>query len=353
MRKAVVLICVLFVSAFSAEAACTIHAQSELTKGGWYRVFWDSVEGASGYHVEILRNRTVHFRDIDTSGGSLDVRFSVASDTTLTYRITAVNDNDPAFEPCSASVDVTLPADKDFRKLTRKLILPVAGSIGGANGARFRTSLKLVETANGQHGRIIFRRAGLLPSDADPSLAWAFTGSPSTPIQYDDVVEAMGQHGIGYLEIVPDEDASALMPRVEARIYNEATEGTFGSLEEAVAPADFTTPGFFTFTVPDPRFRLNIGMVALGPATIIVSAEDGQGHRKASRTMDLLDGLFFLTTARDLLGIDVAPGDVVRLTTLPNGAFIPFYTLTENSTNDPELIIPRQAPLVDVSTAIK
>src|SRR6185369_5708730 len=113
MKKAVVVVCVLFVSlvaAVSAEAACTIRAQSELSRGGWYRVFLEPVAGASTYHVEILRVKNPgvpneHFSDVDTTGASVDVRFLVASDTRLVYRVTAVNDQDATFEPCSSSVE--------------------------------------------------------------------------------------------------------------------------------------------------------------------------------------------------------------------------------------------------------
>ena len=357
MKKAVVVVCVLFESAVTAEAACTIRAQSEKTRGGWYRVFWEPVAGASDYHVEILRVKNAyertHVSDVDTTGATVDVRFQVASDTTLTYRVTAINDSDASFEPCSASIDVTVPANAAFRKLTRRLILPVAGSTAGANGASFHTSLKLTATFSDQRGRIIFRRAGLLPSDADPSLVWDFTHGEVSEVKYDDVVAAMGQRGIGYLEIVPDDDASAYMPRVEARIYNESADGTFGTLEEAVEPADFTDHVSFSVSTPDPRFRLNIGYVALGQAGLIVSVSDSHGKSKASKTIDALDGSFRLASVQELTGIDPAAGDVVRVFTVPNGALIPFYTLTENATNDPELIVPARALTIDVGAAIK
>ena len=57
-------------------------------------------------------------------------------------------------------------------------------------------------------------------------------------MQFDDVVAAMGQSGIGSLDIVPLNLFSLGDPGVlpvETRLFNEAAEGTFGAFEAPVS----------------------------------------------------------------------------------------------------------------------
>jgi len=163
----------------------------------------------------------------------------------------------------------------------------------------------------------------------------------------------MGQTGIGYLEIVPDQNASDIMPRVEARLYNDAPGGTFGTLEDAVQPANHMDIVSVAIPSPDERFRVNVGIIPLGQAAAVLTVDDAAGKRKVSRTLDVLEGMFMMSSIQELARTEVLPTDVVRLTILPNGAAIPFYTLTENKTNDPELVVPARVPTVDVGLAIK
>jgi len=52
-----------------------------------------------------------------------------------------------------------------------------------------------------------------------------------------------------------------------------------------------------------------------------------------------------------LLGVDLQPGESVSI--FFDGAVIPFYTRTENRTNDPEFFIPRPASSNDVGSFIE
>jgi hypothetical protein len=344
----------LFVFGATAHAACTVTAHSEQTRGGWYRVFWDPVPGAQSYHVEILR-QSEHVRSQDLTEPTVDVRFQVASQTTLTYRITAVNDADPGFTACSTAINVTIPGDSTFRRLTRRLIVPVAGSAPGANGAFFRTSLRLTRTFNGERGRIIFHRfGGTYPANDDPSLEYNFDRGTEDELFFADVVAAMGASGIGYLEIVPNEDAGGVMPRVEARVYNDSPDGTFGGFVEAVNPVDYIGSSLVTVPTPEARFRLNIGIIAMGPTYGILTGTTRTGQVLGTKQIALEPGVAIMFGAREILGADTQPDAVVKFVSLNGSSAILFYTYTDNTTNDPQVFVPAKQPeVIDVNNALQ
>lgn len=355
MRKRVFAAVVLLLTAgATAQAACTLNLHSEVTRGGWPRVFWDPVPGAASYHVEILRQGE-HVRSQDLTEPTTDVRFQAADATTLTYLVTAVNDSDPGFTACSAAVNVTVAADRNFRNITRRLILPVAGSTPGANGALFRTSLRLTRTDAGQRGRIVFHSfGGTFPSNNDPSLQYNFDRGTADELFYEDVVAAMGRSGIGYIEIVPDDGASGNMPIIEARVYNDSPQGTFGGFEEAVNPVDYIGSSRVTINTPSSRFRLNIGIIAMGPTYGIVTASTKEGLTLGSKQIALEPGVAILFGAREILGADTQPGAVVRFVSQNGSSAILFYTYTDNTTNDPQVFVPAIQPeIINVNSALQ
>lgn len=350
MRKRVFAAVVLLLTAgATAHAACTLNLHSEVTRGGWPRVFWDPVPGAASYHVEVLRQGE-HIRSQDLTEPTTDVRFQAADATTLTYLVTAMNDSG-----CSSAVNVTVAADRNFRNLTRRLILPVAGSAPGANGALFRTSLKLTRTFSDQRGRIIFHRfGGTYPTKDDPSLTYNFDRGTETEVLYDDVLAAMGQSGLGYLEIVPDENASGVMPHVEARVYNDSPEGTFGGFEEPVNPVDYLGSSLVTVYAPESRFRLNIGIIAMGPTYGILTGISKEGVTLGTKQIALEPGVAIMFGAREVLGADTQPGAVVKFVSQNGSSAILFYTYTDNTTNDPQVFVPaRQPEVIDVNSALQ
>jgi hypothetical protein len=338
----------------SAHAACTLNAHSEITRGGWPRVFWDPVPGAASYHVEILR-QGAHVRSQDLTEATTDVRFQAADATTLTYLITAVNDADPSFTACSASINVTVAADQNFRNLTRRLIVPVAGSTPGANGALFRTSLRLTSTFSGQRGRIIFHRfGGTYPSNNDPFLTYNFGRGTETEVFYSDVVAAMGQTGLGYLEITPDENTTGVMPRVETRVYNDSPGGTFGGFVEAVNPVDYLGSSLVPIYTPDARFRVNVGIIAMGPTYGILTGMTKEGLTLGNKQIALEPGVAIMFGAREVLGADTQPGAIMKFVSLNGSSAILFYTYTDNTTNDPQVFVPAKQPdVVDVNNALQ
>ena len=98
---------------------------------------------------------------------SFRIPHRAGGDAHLTYRITAliglnVLSVSPLADECTDVLKVTLKADPEFRALTRKSVVPIAGSAPGAFGGRFKTSLKLVANGPDERGRIVFHPSGAL-----------------------------------------------------------------------------------------------------------------------------------------------------------------------------------------------
>jgi hypothetical protein len=224
--------------------------------------------------------------------------------------------------------------DPEFRKFARKAVLPVVGSTAGAFGGKFRTALELRGGAS-QHGRLIFHPAGKAASDDDPSIPYSFR--TTRVITFEDVVEAMGQQGIGSLDIVPDPDSSDVLPEAEVRVYNDTSIGTFGTFFRPVMPYDYLRPLGFEIRIPDNRFRINVGLRALTAAQVQVIILTKEGRPNGLRNMSFPAGWMEMKHINDFVGRALEPGQSIVLTF--SGAVVPFYSITENATNDPTLVL--------------
>ena len=301
---------------------------------------WDRYIGAQSYLVTESPDDFVTTKSYDVPATAFKIPHRVSEATKFSYRVEARFEPDQVLDgACSGAIEVTLKPDPEFRRITRKVIVPIVGSVIGATGAKFRTSLRITSNAGQQRGRIVFHPAGQ-GSDADPSIRYVFDHARQT-FAWDDIVEAIGATGLGSLDIIPDDDGEPLAPTVLARHYTDASTGTFGSFEPAVLPFDFITPSSFTVDAPDPRFRLNLGFRTLTAALVQVLAFDNTGHVKSLKTFPLPADYFTLVPASQLVG-ELAAGETFTLSF--SGSVIPFYTLTENGTNDPAVVIPRPLP---------
>ena len=311
---------------------------------------WDSIPGAAAYEVqETFDNITSRSYYPQTT--SLRIRRRSSSSIKVTYIVTAILPSSilalgDASEACRESTIVTLKADPAFRALTRKAVIPIAGSGPGANGGRFKTSLKLAATVAGERGRLIFHPAGTTARADDPSIRYEFNEGVGQELQFDDVVTAMGGGGVGSLDIVPDEGASDLLPDVDARLYNDTTAGTFGTPAPALLPFDFLQPPALSVRVPasDSQFRINVGVRTLSETHATALVYGVSGRLRDFHGLVWPADYTTLTTIEQFIGVPVTPGESVTI--FFEGPAIPFYTRTENRTNDPELLIPpRRRPL--------
>ena len=318
---------------------------------------WDSIPGASAYEVqETFDNITS--RSYYPQSTSLRIRRRSSSDVKVTYIVTAILPSSilslgDASEACRESTIVALKSDPAFRSLTRKAVIPIVGSGPGANSGRFKTSLKLTATIAGERGRLIFHPAGAIARADDPAIRYEFNEGAGQELKFDDVVASMGGSGVGSLDIVPDEGASDMLPDVEARLYNETTSGTFGTPAPALLPFDFLQPPTVSVRVPasDAQFRINIGVRTLTETHATALVYGTSGHLRDFHGLVWPADYTTLTTIDQFIGVPVAPGESVSI--FFEGAAIPFYTRTENRTNDPELMIPPKVRPVSVGSFVE
>jgi hypothetical protein len=303
-------------------------------------VRWKAITGAERYTVletygglkppfyYSTRNTfvTVDHRVTD----AMTVRYVVTAEVQEGVRITATSWADA----CTGMIDVTIEPDAAFRRFTRRAVLPVVGSTPGAFGGQFKTALELRGAAN-ESGRLVFHPAGRPAADDDPSLPYAFT--TTRVIAHDDIVAAMGQRGLGWMEIIPDAASTDRIPEVGVRLYNDTSVGTFGTYTAPVLPYDYRSPAGMQVRVPDARFRLNIGITTLTATTAEAIIRRADGRLDGLRTLRFPAGYMEMKSANDFIGAALNPGDQVTLSF--NGSAVPFYTITENQTNDPTLVV--------------
>ncbi|HJW93875.1 MAG TPA: hypothetical protein VJ901_09670 [Thermoanaerobaculia bacterium] len=319
-----------------AVLACDLNVRAHTTELP-SSIEWDRYIGAFSYLVTESSDGFVTTRTYEVPTNSFTIPHRVSEVTKFSYRVEAHFETDQVIDgSCRGAIELALRPDPQFRKMTRKVIVPIVGSVVGATGAKFRTSLRITSTTGQQHGRIVFHPAGQA-SDSDPSIPYSFDRIKQS-FAWDDIVQAIGATGIGSLDIVPDEDADPAAPTVLARHYTDAPNGTFGSFEPAVQPFDFITPAGFAVNPPDQGFRLNVGFRTLTTTTVSALVFDSTGHVKDLKTLSLPGDYFTLIPSTQLVG-ELAPGETFSLSF--SGSVIPFYTLTENGTNDPAVVIPR------------
>ena len=305
---------------------------------------WDNIDIATGYQVlESFDNTSARIFTVDSSPflirrrSSADVKIAYTVTAIMPLNILALGDS---FEACRESTLVTLKADPAFRKLTGKAVVPIAGSGPGANGGRFKTSLKLTATAVGERGRVIFHPAGAVAGPNDPAVRYEFNDFEGQVLAFDDVVGSMGRSGVGSLDIVPAEGSTSIVPSIEARLYNDTSSGTFGTMAPALLPFDFLQAPTLTVAIPssDAQFRVNVGLRTLTDTRGTALIYGTNGRLRDFRRLAWPADYTILAPMGQIIGTPVDAGETVSI--VFDGAAIPFYTRTENRTNDPELFFP-------------
>ncbi|HEY3057197.1 MAG TPA: hypothetical protein VGK31_14825 [Thermoanaerobaculia bacterium] len=330
----------------SVHAVCTLNLRladpSTLT--------WDVIPGLTTYQVQESFDNYATSRNYFTKTPPFHINHRASADTKIWYLVTAALDSrtlavNPFEEGCTETLVVTLKADPEFRALTRKAVLPIVGSGPGAFGGRFKTSLKL-SPSGPVSGRLVFHPSGSTASPDDPSMPYNIDSI--SPIIIDDIVAELGRTGIGSLDIVPDTNA---VPVVEARFYNDTPNGTFGTATAAFYPFDYLQAPTLNLTIPDTRFRINIGLRTLTETKAKALVYNIYGKLREFRDLAWPADYTILGTVRQVLGVDLQPGESVSL--FFEGAAIPFYTRTENRTNDPELFVVTPAHSTNVNSYVE
>ena len=331
--------------AFPLLAACELKvARTGIDHG--VRVSWDPVPGANQYYFEFSSDdfATSQRQVLGPNATSVDFLRTVTEYTNYAFRITAFNDKDARVEPCVGEVYQFVLPDYDFRTAFLRVIVPIVASTAGQNGAQFKTSLRLSALSGGiGTGKIIFHPAGQAGSDADPSIPYAFSRTGQV-IEFDDIVGAFGRTGVGSLDVVPlASQNEPQVPIVEARLYNQTSNGTFGSFEHHVQPIDFVNAQSLRAQAPPSQFRMNIGFRTISTSTVNFDVFDASNEVRLHRSFVYPPNYTVLTTPEELLGTSLAPGEAIVIAGERGSMVIPFYTYTDNGTNDPSLFLPEFA----------
>lgn len=225
-------------------------------------------------------------------------------------------------------------------------IIPVVGSGPGAFGSLFKTEMQFFnpQTSGSMTCKLVFHPAGTAGSSADTTRLVLL--DPGEVFSTADVVAAMGQTGLGSLDIsVP---AGQNLPVIRTRVYNDAgVEGTSGLTEDPVAVTDAlevgTTllargvTGFLVAPRNPTTTRFNIGVRSLqSGATIVVTVKNADGDVVRTVTRTYTANYFAQTTAETFTGGPVGADDSIQIS-VSSGSAIVYGTSTDNVTNDPAI----------------
>jgi hypothetical protein len=218
--------------------------------------------------------------------------------------------------------------------------LPVAGSTPGNFGSFFRTSVQISNSLSTPlSGHFVFHPAGVPASASDPTMGFAL--APGQTFAWHDVVAAMGQTGLGSIDVW---GAGGEAPVIVTRIFNDAgAAGTSGFTEPLVGVLEVPTPGSggaATGVLLCPAiaglYRYNVGLrTVAAPVHVTVRVLDSSGATVHTVERDYPAEYFVQTTATDFLeGFVVGDSHSFRIT-FSGGGLILYGATVDNTTNDP------------------
>ena len=221
-------------------------------------------------------------------------------------------------------------------------VIPAAGSTPGNFGSFFRTGVQLsnpfTQTVT---GRFVYHPAGVSGSSTDPSLT--FTVAPHSTVSYDDLVQTMGQGGLGSLDVVMLSDSD--VPEIVTRVYNDAgAAGSSGFTEEAMNPASSDTRILFQGSTSllvappnDTSLRFNIGVRTLtSGAFVTFRVLDASGVVINTVTKEYEPTFYEQQSAATLLGAPLPPNASIEVS-VSSGSAIIYGATIDNVTNDPSI----------------
>ena len=224
--------------------------------------------------------------------------------------------------------------------LNRAGIVLGAGSVQGAAGSNFKTSMQLVNPGNQTIAcQLVFHPAGRPASDGDPVRAVVI--GPNQDVGFPDIVAAIGGSGLGSIDVLA---SSSYAPLVVTRIFNDGgAAGTAGFSEPMVRPNDeyvINTGDSAVLVMPNDfsEFRMNIAVRALSNgASLTFNLIDSNGTFLASSTKTYGADEFDLDAASAIFpGVNFGINDTV-VAQVTAGRAIIGGVVVDNKTNDTSL----------------
>jgi hypothetical protein len=350
MMKRIGLVCFLLLVASPLFAVCTIDIPGQSSTAA-HTLTWVAVPGANQYFAEYSNDAFVTTTRVPlgSSATFFDLQRTVTFPIDYSFRVTAVNDQNPDFL-CTGTARRLFTFNFPFRVAVERTVIPIVATIPGANGSQFKTSLRLTApTALAGKGKIIFHPAGTQGNDSDPSIPYSFSRDGQT-IVFDDIVGAFGATGVGSIDIVPagatfgdpsNSSAGVYVPIAEAHLYNQTAGGTFGSFEHHVQPIDFLNSNEVRAHASETaQYRVNVGVRTISTSTINFDIYDTNNDVRVHRSFTYPPNFVLLSSPEALLGTALAPGETLAIAPERGSIAIPFYTYTDNGTNDPTIFMP-------------
>jgi hypothetical protein len=225
--------------------------------------------------------------------------------------------------------------------------VPAVGSLAGSHGANFRTAFQIHNVSpSAVAGTLIYHPAGRTASAADPALAYALAVGQT--ISYTDLLPAMGQAGLGTLDVI---STSGPPPLVLARVINDlGPGGALGLAEEGATDSDWLKPGDVADLLIPPdlgKQRINVGVRTFGAATLAITLSDRNGFFPGGRPLlvkSLPAAQFQQYALSDFLGgATLPPGGSIRIDVL-GGEVLVYGSVVDNVTNDSGYQLARRQP---------
>ena len=219
---------------------------------------------------------------------------------------------------------------------TQVFVIPVVVSSPGQNGSFFRTALQAYNgSASPIMGTFVFRPQGAPSSLPNPTLVYTINSGET--VFYADLLAAMGQSGIGSVDVTAATGAAA--PILAVRVFNDGGDaGTNGFTENAKKVTDLLSTGSTAVLVAPSdtqAFRFNIGVrtFTVG-ASIDIAVRDRSGAVRKTFSATYGPSFFEQIDARSFLGgLSLQANDTITIS-VRAGRVILYGTSADNKTND-------------------
>jgi hypothetical protein len=228
-------------------------------------------------------------------------------------------------------------------------IVPVAGSVTGANGEKFRTALRV--RGNGP-GRIYFRGSSHFGDERDPFVAYympVIVEGGAATVYFDDIMGAIGATGLGSLDVIPDRPEYTA--GAEAYVYHLTPGGRFGgdvpslrfdqlrdSFEEWLDAETLETSriniGIRTFDQPVEAIILAGADISHELNRVEVPANSFRQYPLAQ----LIEGSYLCPTLNDCVWTH---GNPLTIHATNEAPLLVYLTITDNGSGDPRVYLSR------------
>lgn len=218
---------------------------------------------------------------------------------------------------------------------TRVTVLPVAISAPGAFGSLWKTELQVYNPNSSTIAfRLVFHVAGVSGKSTDPHLDISIL--PLSTVYVPDLLPAMGQSGIGSVDVLALSDPNNSVAGV-IRVFNDAgAAGTSGFTESGEGFLDQNKSGILICPPDSSLQRFNVGVRTMeAGATVQVTVRDGSGHTISLFTRSYGPMYFDQTDVAAFLGGVATPGNSTITVHVLSGSLYLYGVSADNRTNDP------------------